>query len=88
MGGDIGTGAMTIRQSLLRPAPRLNPYRVPIPGVYLCSAATPPGPGVHGMSGYYAARAALRREFGIHVPPPLSPEPPTADKGRGTRPLL
>lgn len=42
VGGDIGTGAMTISQSLLRPAPRTNPYRLPIPGVYLCSAATPP----------------------------------------------
>ncbi len=85
VGGDIGTGAMTIRQSLLRPAPRLNPYRVPIPGVYLSSAATPPGPGVHGMSGYYAACAALRREFGIPVPPPLGPEPPTADRSRSRR---
>ncbi|MFJ8214955.1 phytoene desaturase family protein [Streptomyces sp. NPDC096033] len=73
VGGDIGTGAMTISQSLLRPAPRMNPYRVPIPGVYLCSAATPPGPGVHGMSGYYAALAALHHEFGIRESPALGP---------------
>ncbi|MFI9062918.1 phytoene desaturase family protein [Streptomyces sp. NPDC053429] len=73
VGGDIGTGAMTIGQSVLRPVARTNPYRVPIPGVYLCSAATPPGPGVHGMSGYHAARAALRHEFGIRECPPLGP---------------
>ncbi|MEV0585177.1 NAD(P)/FAD-dependent oxidoreductase [Nonomuraea sp. NPDC050310] len=72
VGGDIGTGAITLRQSVLRPAPRWNPYRTPLPGVYLCSAATPPGPGVHGMCGLHAARAVLRHEFGLPVPP-LSP---------------
>lgn len=65
VGGDIGAGAMTLRQAFLRPAPRWNPYRTPLPGVYLCSASTPPGPGVHGMCGYLAARSALRREFGL-----------------------
>jgi phytoene dehydrogenase-like protein len=65
VGGDIGAGAMTLRQALLRPAPRWDPYRTPLPGVYLCSASTPPGPGVHGMCGYLAARSALRREFGL-----------------------
>ncbi|WP_228454651.1 phytoene desaturase family protein, partial [Streptomyces alkaliphilus] len=68
VGGDIGTGAMTLRQSLLRPVARIDPYRTPLPGVYLCSAATPPGPSVHGMCGYLAARSALRREFGLAVP--------------------
>ncbi|WP_084719219.1 phytoene desaturase family protein [Streptacidiphilus carbonis] len=67
-GGDIGAGAVTMRQSLLRPVPRRDPYRTPLPGVYLCSASTPPGPGVHGMSGYLAARSALRRESGISIP--------------------
>ncbi|MEV4614324.1 NAD(P)/FAD-dependent oxidoreductase [Kitasatospora sp. NPDC049258] len=68
VGGDIAAGAMTLRQSVLRPAPRWNPYRTPLPGTYLCSASTPPGPGVHGMSGYLAARSALAREFGIRLP--------------------
>lgn len=68
VGGDISAGAVTLRQSLLRPVARWDPYRTPLPGVYLCSASTPPGPGVHGMPGYLAARSALRREFGIRVP--------------------
>ena len=55
------------------PTPRLNPWSTPIPKVYLCSSATPPGGGVHGMSGYYAARTVLRREFGIKQLPSLSP---------------
>ncbi|GAA3187992.1 NAD(P)/FAD-dependent oxidoreductase [Streptomyces ramulosus] len=73
VGGDIGSGAMTLVQSVLRPTPRLDPYRTPIPGVYLCSASTPPGPGVHGMAGYLAARSALRREFGVRTPGSLAP---------------
>ncbi|MGA5088321.1 phytoene desaturase family protein [Streptomyces pseudogriseolus] len=59
VGGDIASGAMTLWQTLARPAPRWNPYRTPLPGTWLCSSATPPGPSVHGMCGYYAARAAL-----------------------------
>ncbi|MDH6577063.1 NAD(P)/FAD-dependent oxidoreductase [Kitasatospora sp. MAP5-34] len=58
--GDILTGANTIRQLALRPRPALDPYSTGIPGVYVCSAATPPGAGVHGMCGYGAARSALR----------------------------
>jgi phytoene dehydrogenase-like protein len=59
IGGDIGGGAATLRQTILRPTPRWNPYRTPIPGVYLCSSSTPPGGGVHGMCGDWAARTAL-----------------------------
>lgn len=72
-GGDIGSGAMGLYQAVARPVPRLDPYRTPLPGVYLCSAATPPGPGVHGMCGYLAARSALRREYGMRAAPLLSP---------------
>ncbi|WP_281356650.1 phytoene desaturase family protein [Amycolatopsis anabasis] len=73
VGGDIAAGAITVRQLLARPTPRWDPYRTALGGVYLCSAATPPGPGVHGMSGYFAARSALRREFGIRTTPGLAP---------------
>ena len=60
LGGDIATGAHSLRRMLGRPGPIRNPYRTGIPGVYLCSAATPPGPGVHGMCGANAAAAAIR----------------------------
>jgi phytoene dehydrogenase-like protein len=73
VGGDIGVGGNTLFHALAGPTPRLNPWSTPIPKVYLCSSATPPGGGVHGMSGYYAARTALRREFGIKKLPSLSP---------------
>lgn len=59
IGGDIAGGAVSLRQLFLRPTASL--YRVPLDGVYLCSSSTPPGPGIHGMCGYYAAEAALRR---------------------------
>jgi phytoene dehydrogenase-like protein len=59
VGGDIGTGRNDPRQLLLRPRLALNPYATGVPGVYLCSAATPPGAGVHGMCGHLAARSAL-----------------------------
>lgn len=58
IGGDIMGGAMTVRQTLLRPSWR--PYATPDPNIYLCSASTPPGGGVHGMCGYHAAKMALR----------------------------
>jgi phytoene dehydrogenase-like protein len=58
IGGDIAGGATDLRQMFLRPTPRL--YNTPLHGVFLCSSSTPPGGGVHGMCGYYAARAALR----------------------------
>ncbi len=57
VGGDINGGRSDLRQMLFRPVLRA-PYRTPLPGVYLCSASTPPGGGVHGMCGYWAARAA------------------------------
>jgi phytoene dehydrogenase-like protein len=56
VGGDIGCGRFTGWQALARPVPRRLPYATPNPAIYLCSAATPPGPGVHGMCGYHAAR--------------------------------
>jgi phytoene dehydrogenase-like protein len=62
VGGDINGGAGNLHQLIVRPAPQLNPYRTPLKGVYLCSASTPPGGGVHGMCGHLAAKAALRHE--------------------------
>jgi phytoene dehydrogenase-like protein len=60
-GGDIAAGATSGLQLLLRPVPRWNPYTTPNPKLYLCSGSTPPGPGVHGMCGFLAARAALAK---------------------------
>jgi phytoene dehydrogenase-like protein len=60
VGGDIAGGSNALRQLVARPALRPVPYSTPLEGVYLCSASTPPGGGVHGMCGYLAARAALR----------------------------
>ncbi|MDS1272272.1 NAD(P)/FAD-dependent oxidoreductase [Lipingzhangella sp. LS1_29] len=74
VGGDIGAGAMTMYQAMARPVPHLDPYATPLPGVYLCSASTPPGPSVHGMCGYLAAQSALRREYGHRNPPSLAPQ--------------
>ncbi len=61
VGGDIATGANTPRQMLMRPRIGLKPYETGIPGVFICSSATPPGGGVHGMCGANAAEAVLRR---------------------------
>jgi phytoene dehydrogenase-like protein len=60
VGGDLNAGAMDLGQLFFRPVRKLVPYRTPLRGVYLCSAATPPGGGVHGMCGYSAARVALK----------------------------
>lgn len=60
VGGDIVTGAKDVRQVLFGPRVTPSPYHTGIPGMYLCSAATPPGPGAHGMCGANAADAALR----------------------------
>jgi phytoene dehydrogenase-like protein len=63
VGGDINGGVQDLRQLFTRPVARIDPYTTPIEGLYLCSSATPPGGGVHGMCGYHAARSALKREF-------------------------
>ena len=69
-GGDIAGGAGDLAQVLMRPVLSASPYATAIDDVYLCSSSTPPGVGVHGMCGYFAARAALRRTFG-RTPSPL-----------------
>jgi phytoene dehydrogenase-like protein len=86
VGGDITCGAQTVRQVLARPVARWNPYRTPLPGVYLCSAATPPGPAVHGRCGELAALTALRDVFGVHHPPDIGPAVPRTDTGTGAAP--
>jgi phytoene dehydrogenase-like protein len=73
VGGDITVGGANVLKAVLGPTPRLNPWATPIENVYLCSSATPPGAGVHGMAGYYAARTVLHREFGIKELPSLAP---------------
>jgi phytoene dehydrogenase-like protein len=60
VGGDIGGGALLLRQLFTRPTWRT--YRLPAAGLYICSSSTPPGGGVHAMCGYHAAEAVLRRE--------------------------
>jgi len=60
VGGDINGGAQDLRQLFTRPVARPVPYSTPVDGLYICSSSTPPGGGVHGMCGYFAARSALR----------------------------
>ena len=64
IGGDINGGVQDLWQLFTRPTVSLVPYTTPLKGLYICSSSTPPGGGVHGMCGYWAARAALRRELG------------------------
>ncbi len=71
VGGAITGGAADWTQLFTRPVLRLNPYSTPNPGLFLCSQATPPGGGVHGMCGYYAAQTVLRQRFGRR-PQPLA----------------
>ena len=72
IGGDISAGAITLPRMFGGPAMSWDPY-IAAEGVYLCSASVPPGPGVHGMSGWHAARRVLRESFGVTAPPRLSP---------------
>ncbi|WP_127473091.1 phytoene desaturase family protein [Microbacterium sulfonylureivorans] len=69
IGGDILGGAFTFAQAIRRPTVSTTPWRTPMRGVYLASAASPPGPGVTGMPGWYAARQALRDTRGLRVDP-------------------
>ncbi|MCQ1955994.1 NAD(P)/FAD-dependent oxidoreductase [Arthrobacter sp. zg-Y826] len=68
VGGDFGGGAVTLAQMLIRPVLSPKPWRTALPGVYLSSASTPPGPGVHGMGGLHAAKLALKDVFGLPMP--------------------
>jgi phytoene dehydrogenase-like protein len=61
VGGDIVTGANTPLQSVIRPRVALDPYATGAPGLFICSAATPPGAGAHGMNGFNAAKSVLRQ---------------------------
>lgn len=63
VGGDINGGIQDIHQLFTRPVLRLNPYRTSAKGIYICSSATPPGGGVHGMCGYHAANTVLKDMF-------------------------
>ncbi len=60
IGGDINGGLQDLRQTFMRPVFSAAPYTTPVAGLYLCSSSTPPGGGVHGLCGYFAARAAIR----------------------------
>jgi phytoene dehydrogenase-like protein len=73
VGGDIASGMQNLAQTICRPAPRWDPYRTPLKGIYLCSASTTPGPGVHGRCGELAALSALRHSFGVRRAPDLAP---------------
>jgi phytoene dehydrogenase-like protein len=61
IGGDINGGVQDVGQHFARPVARLSPHSTPVKDIYLCSSSTPPGGGVHGMCGWFAAKAALRR---------------------------
>jgi phytoene dehydrogenase-like protein len=74
IGGDIAVGVQSLRQTVFRPTISWNPYRTPVRGLYLCSSATPPIPGVHGRCGELAALSALRDVFGIREIPDIGPD--------------
>ncbi|GER89302.1 FAD-dependent oxidoreductase [Dictyobacter vulcani] len=62
IGGDFNGGKQDIRQLFTRPTIRVNPYTTPAPNIFICSSSTPPGGGVHGMCGYFAAQAVLKQQ--------------------------
>lgn len=68
VGGDFSAGIMDVRGLVRRPVVSRVPWRTPLPGVYLCSSSTPPGPGVTGMPGFFAAKYALKDIFSLPVP--------------------
>jgi phytoene dehydrogenase-like protein len=67
IGGDINGGIIDIRQLFTRPALRLSPYKTSEKNIYICSSSTPPGGGVHGMCGYYAAKKVLKDIFNLKI---------------------
>ncbi|HEX9295410.1 MAG TPA: NAD(P)/FAD-dependent oxidoreductase [Polyangiaceae bacterium] len=74
VGGDITGGVVDVAQLFTRPVARWVPYSTPAKDIYICSSSTPPGGGVHGMCGYFAARAALRAVFGQKLRPLSLPQ--------------
>jgi phytoene dehydrogenase-like protein len=74
VGGDINGGLADLTQLFARPVARLDPYATPAPNLFLCSSSTPPGGGVHGMCGYWAAQSVLARVFGRRDVPAQAPE--------------
>jgi phytoene dehydrogenase-like protein len=68
VGGDIAGGMSDLGQLFFRPVAKLDPYATSAPGVFLCSSSTPPGGGVHGMCGYWAAQSVLRKVFAQPAP--------------------
>ncbi|TSI17046.1 NAD(P)/FAD-dependent oxidoreductase [Brevibacterium aurantiacum] len=73
IGGDIATGLVSFYRMMARPRTSWDNYSLGVPGAYLCSAATPPAPGVHGMNGWFAAQRALKTRFSITAAPSLAP---------------
>ena len=92
IGGDINGGVQDLRQLFTRPTVRIDPYSTPVSGLYICSSSTPPGGGVHGLCGYFAAQSALgllrtggdaSAEGAITLPDaPTTPDPTTARSGK------
>jgi phytoene dehydrogenase-like protein len=78
LGGAVTGGVADTRQLFTRPSLRLDPYSTPNPRLYLCSQSTPPGGGVQGMCGFYAARSALRARFGKTLTLPVDEARPSA----------
>jgi phytoene dehydrogenase-like protein len=72
VGGDISAGEISLRQLLQRPVLSRSPWRTPLSGIYLASASTTPGPSIHGLAGYHAARLLAAEQFGIVEEPDLS----------------